>query len=93
MQQTMLVVRVGNDVRFFNNGKVPFACVSVCENQYYKDKETGEKKNCATWITVIGYGPKAEFINDGFVHIEIANQPFGTDFSMPSYIPGLDDEE
>lgn len=149
MQQTMLIGRVGNDVRFFDNGKVPFASVSVAENQYYRDKETGERKQYTTWIPVIGYGTKAEFMrdylkkgnrigisgvwrnlhyekdgkkqyqlalrlqevqfcdskvisgqetfdeaaNDGFVHVGPTNQPFGEDFSMPSYIPGLDDEE
>lgn len=153
MQQTMFIVRVGNDVRFFNNGKVPFACVSVAENQYYRDRETGNRKQYTTWIPVIGYGSKAEFMrnhlikgsligisgiwrnmisekdgkkqywlalrlqdvkflsktaaeqdlnaeelkskveNDGFVHVETTNQPFGEDFSMPAYVPGLDDEE
>lgn len=149
MQQTMLIVRVGNEVRFFNNGKVPFAIVSVAENQLYRDKETGERKQYTTWIPVIGYGPKAEFMRDylrkgsrigitgiwknminerdgkkqyqlalrlkdvqfldskvvaepgadneaeedGFIHVESTNQPFGADFSMPSYVPDLDDEE
>lgn len=149
MQQTMLIARVGNDVRFFDNGRVPFAIVSVAENQYYKEKSSGEKKQYTTWIPLIGYGSKAEFMrdylkkgirigisgvwknmvyekdgkkqyqlvlrlkdvqfcdskvtaeqgtnneaeNEGFVHVEPTNQPFGADFSMPSYIPELDNEE
>lgn len=150
MQQFMVVGRVGSEVKFFDKGSVPFASVSLAENQYYKDKDTGEKKQYTTWFPVVGYKSKAEFMrnylkvgskvaitgvwknmsyekdgkkynqmalrlsqvefcdtkakvvtkndvveqnsNDGFVRIEQDN-PFGADFNMPSYVPGVDDED
>jgi len=141
MQQFMCIGRVGSDVRFYDNGSVPFASVSIADNQYYKDKDTGERKQITTWIPVVGYRSKAEFMRDyikkgsllcvsgtwkntsyekdgetryqtvlrldkvqfcdskaqeqgadedGFIPVN-PNEPFGMDFSMPSYIPGLDE--
>lgn len=142
MQQFMCIGRVGNAVRYYNNGSVPFATVSVAENQYYKDKESDERKQITTWIPVVGYGKKADFMrdylkkgskicfsgtwknstyekdgekryqmvlrldqvefcgsksksdedvaDDAFIPVSDMNQPFGDDFEMPSYVPGLD---
>jgi len=142
MQKFMCIGRVGSNVKYFNNGRVPFATVSIAEHQYYKDKENDERKQITTWIPVVGYGKKADFmrdylkkgikvgfsgtwknstyekdgetryqmvlridqvefcgskpktdgdaVEDPFIPEAEMDQPFGDDFEMPSFVPGLD---
>lgn len=64
MQQFMLVGRVGNNVSYFDSGKTPVARVSIADNITYRDSETGEKKQYTTWIPIVGFGQRAEFMKN-----------------------------
>lgn len=63
MQQFMVIGRVGSDVKFSNAGKTAYARISIADNETYVDSKTKERKQHTTWIPVVGYGSKADFMN------------------------------
>ncbi|WP_345195586.1 single-stranded DNA-binding protein, partial [Kistimonas scapharcae] len=47
------------ELRYFQNGD-PIAICSLATNEYYKDKQTGEKKQKTQWHNLVFRGPIAE---------------------------------
>lgn len=62
MQQYVVVGRIGSEVKYSDIGRVPYARISIADNTFYQDPETGEKKQFTSWIPVVGFGGKAEFM-------------------------------
>lgn len=51
------------DIKISNAG-TPIANFSLATSDYYKDKETGEKKDRTEWHQIVAFGKRAEIIRD-----------------------------
>ncbi|MDG6882823.1 Helix-destabilizing protein [Phocoenobacter uteri] len=65
LNRVELIGHLGKDpeLRAFPNG-TPVANFSVATTEYYKDKETGERKDITQWHNVSIIGKKADFVKD-----------------------------
>lgn len=63
MQQFMMIGRIGGDIQYYcGEEKVPYARMSVADNTFYRDA-TGERHQFTSWIPVVGFGGKADFMH------------------------------
>lgn len=62
LNRVELIGHLGQDpeMRAFPNG-TPVATISVATTEYYKDKETGERKDITQWHNIQIIGKKADF--------------------------------
>ena len=65
LNRVELIGHLGKDpeIRIFPDG-TPVASVSVATTEYYKDKESGERKDRTQWHNITVTGKKAEFIKE-----------------------------
>lgn len=65
LNRVELIGHLGKDpeIRLFPDG-TPCATVSVATTEYYKDKETGERKDITQWHNIQITGKKADFVRE-----------------------------
>ncbi|HII3761634.1 single-stranded DNA-binding protein [Pasteurella multocida] len=65
LNRVELIGHLGKDpeIRVFPDG-TPVASISVATTEYYKDKETGERKDITQWHNITVTGKKADFCRE-----------------------------
>lgn len=65
LNRVELIGHLGKDpeIRIFPDG-TPIASISVATTEYYKDKETGERKDITQWHNITITGKKADFVKE-----------------------------
>lgn len=65
LNRVELIGHLGKDpeIRVFRDG-TPNASISVATTEYYKDKETGERKDITQWHNITVIGKKADFCKE-----------------------------
>ncbi|MFC1098374.1 single-stranded DNA-binding protein [Pasteurella multocida] len=65
LNRVELIGHLGQDpeIRVFPDG-TPVASFSVATTEYYKDKESGEKRNITQWHNIVITGKRADFCRE-----------------------------
>lgn len=62
MLKIQVAGKIGADAVVRQVNGQPFTCFKVADNQSYKDKNTGERKQRTTWVSCMKYGENAGLI-------------------------------